>query len=67
MKINYVHAVSSMLLNNRIHPIKHKIEAVQKALPPTNVSIFRSFLGSVNYYARFIPKMQQNCVHYTIA
>ena len=40
-----------------IHPIKRKIEAVQKALPPKNVSELRSFLDSVNYYARFIPKI----------
>ncbi|XP_062620772.1 uncharacterized protein K02A2.6-like [Saccostrea cucullata] len=34
-----------------------KIEAVVNAPQPTNVSELRSFLGIVNYYARFIPNL----------
>lgn len=42
---------------NGIHPIKRKIESVSDAPKPENVSQLRSFLGSVNYYSRFIPNM----------
>ncbi|XP_054287580.1 uncharacterized protein K02A2.6-like [Macrosteles quadrilineatus] len=44
-----------------IHPTKEKIEAIQKAPKPTNVKQLRSFLGSINYYERFIPRLHALC------
>ncbi len=38
-----------------------KVEAVQKAPTPRNVVELRSFLGLVNYYGRFIPKLANIC------
>ena len=35
----------------------HKIEAVQKAPRPQDVSSLRGFLGLVNYYHRFLPNL----------
>ena len=43
-----------------IHPTESKVEAIKAAPPPTNVNELRSFIGIVNYYARF----QQNLAHH---
>ena len=40
-----------------LHKTQEKIHAVNNALPPTNVSQVRSFLGLVNYYHRFLPNL----------
>jgi hypothetical protein len=37
-----------------ISPLKGKIEAVTEAPQPRNIPELRSFLGSINYYGRFI-------------
>lgn len=37
-----------------IQPLQNKIESVIKAPMPTNESELRSFLGSINYYSRYI-------------
>lgn len=34
-----------------------KIEAILKAPVPTNISQLKGFLGLVNYYSKFVPKM----------
>ncbi|XP_053662042.1 uncharacterized protein K02A2.6-like [Anopheles marshallii] len=41
-----------------LRPNPAKIEAILKLPAPTNVSEVRSFLGAVNYYGRFVPKMR---------
>lgn len=46
---------------NGIHPTEDKIEAIRNAPSPTNVKQLRSFLGSVNYYEKFIPKLHSMC------
>ena len=38
-----------------LHKTKAKIEAVQEAQHPQDVSSLRGFLGLVNYYHRFLP------------
>ena len=40
---------------NGIAPDDKKIDAVRNARPPQNAAEVRSFLGLVNYCARFIP------------
>ena len=35
----------------------HKADAVAKMPPPTNVSTLRSFLGSVQFYGKFVPNL----------
>ena len=40
-----------------LHKTKAKIEAVQKAPHPQDVSSLRGFLGLVNYYHRFLPNL----------
>ena len=42
-----------------IHPDPDKIEAIKLIRAPQSVKLLRSFLGMVNYYARFIPHSAQ--------
>ena len=44
---------------NGLHKTQKKIQAVLMAPVPSNVSELRSFLGIVNYYARFLPNMSE--------
>lgn len=39
------------------HPLKAKVEAIQNAPIPKNVSEVRSFLGLLNYYGAYIPNL----------
>ena len=40
-----------------IRALPGKVEAVQKAPPPQNVTQLRSFLGLLIYYTKFIPNL----------
>ena len=40
-----------------IHPTQEKVTAIKEALRPKNVTELRSFLGLVNYYAKFLPNL----------
>lgn len=40
-----------------LHPIAEKIEAVQAAPAPTNVTELKSYLGLLSYYGKFLPNM----------
>ena len=40
-----------------VHTSPTKLEAIKKAPEPKNVSELRSFLGLLNYYAKFIPNV----------
>ncbi|CAF3948225.1 unnamed protein product [Rotaria sp. Silwood2] len=42
---------------NGVHTSPSKIKAIADMPKPTNVSQLRSFLGMVNHYAKFIPKL----------
>ena len=42
---------------NGIQPIQNKVEATRKAPPPTNLTELQSFLGAVQYYAKFVPNL----------
>lgn len=44
-----------------IHPTKERIEALMKLPTPRTVAEVRSFLGSINYYEKFIPGLQSKC------
>ena len=50
--VNYLgHEVSDM----GVKPLQNKIEAIMKAPVPRNISELKSFLGMVNFYAKFVP------------
>ena len=40
-----------------LHPVPEKVEAVQKAPPPRNVSELKAYLGLLAYYSRFLPQV----------
>ena len=40
-----------------LHPTEKKVQAIQEAPKPKNLSELRSFLGIVNYYNRFLPNL----------
>ena len=40
-----------------IHTTTEKVEAIQQAPAPKNVTELRSFLGLLNYYGKFMPNL----------
>ena len=44
-----------------VRPCQSKVETIQKAPYPTNLPELISFLGGVNYYARYIPNLSTLC------
>ncbi|XP_039511288.1 uncharacterized protein K02A2.6-like [Pimephales promelas] len=40
-----------------LHPLPHKVRAIQEAPAPTNVTELRAYLGLLNYYNRFLPHL----------
>ena len=55
-------APSVVYLGHRIdeqglHPVAKKLQALQEALRPTNVSELKSYLGLLMYYAKFLPNL----------
>ncbi|KAJ8352134.1 hypothetical protein SKAU_G00236100 [Synaphobranchus kaupii] len=40
-----------------LHPTDEKVAAIVKAPKPNNVTELRSFLGLLNYYGKFLPKL----------
>ncbi|XP_035899704.1 uncharacterized protein K02A2.6-like isoform X1 [Anopheles stephensi] len=43
---------------NGIRPDPKKIEAIVNMSPPVNTSEVRSFVGAINYYSKFVPRMR---------
>ncbi|UYV64551.1 hypothetical protein LAZ67_3001165, partial [Cordylochernes scorpioides] len=46
-----------LIKEDGIRPLDHKVQALQKAKSPTNISELKSFLGLVNYNGKFIPNL----------
>ena len=40
-----------------VRPLPHNVTAVKEAPAPTDESSLRSFLGMVNYYNKYLPKL----------
>jgi len=40
-----------------LHPMDEKVRAVKEAPAPNNLAELRSFLGLINYYAKFLPQL----------
>lgn len=44
---------------NGFHSVPSKVESIVQMLQPKDVKVLRSFLGAINFYAKFVPEMQQ--------
>ena len=42
-----------------IRPNKEKTDAINKLEPPTNTKTLKSFLGAIQYFAKFIPNLSE--------
>ncbi|VDI23999.1 Hypothetical predicted protein [Mytilus galloprovincialis] len=40
-----------------IYPVESKVEAIDKAPSPTNVTELKAYLGMLNYYNRFLANL----------
>ena len=40
-----------------IHPTSEKLKGIIEAQKPCNIKQLRSYLGLINYYAKFVPRM----------
>ena len=47
------------LKHQQIYKCEDKVEAIRKAPPPKNVGEVRSFLGMIQFYASFAPKLSE--------
>jgi transposase InsO family protein len=49
-----------------IHPTDDRLRAIREMKAPTNKKQLRSFLGAINHYSKFIPRLQARCaeLHY---
>eukprot|EP00079_Xenopus_tropicalis_P016020 XP_004914327.1 PREDICTED: uncharacterized protein K02A2.6-like [Xenopus tropicalis] len=54
---NSLEYLGHMIDASGLHKSANKLRAVAEAPVPVNVSQLRSFLGLVNYYARFVPNL----------
>ena len=43
----------------RMRPNKEKTEAINKLNPPINTKTLKSFLGAIQYFAKFIPNLSE--------
>jgi len=57
LQMNRLEFMGHLLTDRGVGPTEARVEAVLKAREPTSVSEVRSFLGLVNFSAKFIPNM----------
>ena len=48
-----------VLCSEGVRPVQSKIDAVRCAPRPQNVTELKSFLGMVNFYGKFVPKLSE--------
>lgn len=53
--VNELNFLGHVIDQNGISPLPEKIEAIQNFPQPTSVRQLRRFIGTLNYYRRFIP------------
>lgn len=46
-----------MIDKEGLHTYLDKVKAVKAAPVPTNIKQLKSFIGSVNYYGKFVPNL----------
>jgi hypothetical protein len=54
--INFVgHSISADV----VRPLDSNVRALQEILPPTNTKLLSSFIGTANYYLKFVPHFSE--------
>ena len=53
LKLNTSHVVD----REGLHPTAKKVQVIQEARKPQNLSVLQSFFGVINYYNRFLPNL----------
>ena len=51
--------IGHILTPEGLKPDPHKVEAIEGMADPTDVQSLRSFLGMVNYLAKFLPRLSE--------
>jgi len=52
-----IHYLGHRISAQGLQPLTDKVKAIQDAPAPRNVSQLKSFLGSLNYYSKFLPNL----------
>ena len=55
--ISQVHYLGHIVSSKGIQPTQEKVRAIQDAPAPTNIHQLKSFLGLINFYAKFLPNL----------
>ena len=58
--VDQVEYLGHLIDKKGLHPTDVKVEAVQKAQTPSNVSELKSFLGLLNYNSKFLPNLSSS-------
>ncbi|XP_041771477.1 uncharacterized protein K02A2.6-like [Anopheles merus] len=58
-KVQQLRYLGYIIDTHGLRPDPAKIDVIKRLPEPTDVSGVRSFLGAINYYARFVPNMRE--------
>ncbi|XP_040158056.1 uncharacterized protein K02A2.6-like [Anopheles arabiensis] len=59
LKMKQIDYLGHVIDRHGIRPNPAKIEAIKNLPAPTDIKGVRSFLGAVNFYGKFVPKMRE--------
>jgi hypothetical protein len=51
-----IEILGHLLEDGKVKPVRGKVDAISKLVPPSNTKQLKSFLGLVGFYRRFIKK-----------
>ena len=57
--MNRINCLDHEIDENEIKPNEEKVEAILKLVPPKNTTELKSFLGAIQYMAKFLPKLSE--------
>ena len=55
--VSQVTYLGHMINSEGLHPLSEKVEAIDSAPAPTNITELRSFLGMLQFYSSFLPNL----------
>ena len=54
-----VHYLGHTVSSKGVQPTQEKVRAIRDAPAPTNIHQLKSFLGLINFYAKFLPNLSE--------